>query len=107
MNHVVGIDLIFIWEGSKENIPYLNVTDWGTHYSMFQRVPKGKKAPWNVWLAFCRRWLRAFGPPEILVVDEGKEFMGTFADRASEAGCLVSTIDARAPWKNAKTERAG
>eukprot|EP00959_Pyramimonas_sp_CCMP1952_P152830 3197513-Pyramimonas_sp.AAC.1 len=33
--------------------------------------------------------------------------MGTFADRASEAGCLVSTIDARAPWKNAKTERAG
>eukprot|EP00959_Pyramimonas_sp_CCMP1952_P313433 6560312-Pyramimonas_sp.AAC.1 len=56
---------------------------------MFQRVPKGKKTPWNVWFAFCRCWLRVFGPPEFLVVDEGKEFMGTFADRASEAGCLA------------------
>eukprot|EP00959_Pyramimonas_sp_CCMP1952_P176049 3679053-Pyramimonas_sp.AAC.1 len=74
---------------------------------MLQKFPKGNKTPWNVWLAFCRSWPRVFGPPEILVVDEGKEFMGTFADRAGEEGCLVSTIDARAPWKNAKTERAG
>eukprot|EP00959_Pyramimonas_sp_CCMP1952_P246456 5151361-Pyramimonas_sp.AAC.1 len=54
----------------------------------------------------CRSWLRVFGPREILVVDEGKEFMVTFADRAAEEGCLIPTIDARAPWENAKTERA-
>eukprot|EP00959_Pyramimonas_sp_CCMP1952_P203605 4257710-Pyramimonas_sp.AAC.1 len=66
MNHAVGVGLIFIKEGNKVQVPYLNIADWGTHYSMFQRVPKGKKTPYNVWLAFCWSWLRAFGPPEIL-----------------------------------------
>eukprot|EP00959_Pyramimonas_sp_CCMP1952_P086242 1803743-Pyramimonas_sp.AAC.1 len=33
--------------------------------------------------------------------------MGTFADRATEEGCPVSTFDARAPWMNANNERAG
>eukprot|EP00959_Pyramimonas_sp_CCMP1952_P308727 6461260-Pyramimonas_sp.AAC.1 len=62
---------------------------------MFQRVPKGKKTPHDVWLAFCRSWPRVPGLPEILAAGGGG-FMGAFADRAAEEGCLISTIDALA-----------
>ena len=42
-----------------------------------------------------------------MVLDEGREFMAEFADCASTAGALVQPVDARSPWKNAKTERHG
>ena len=74
LNHVVGVDLVFLRMPGKEKVPYLNATCWGSHYQMLQKVPKGKKKALNVWLAFCRSWLRVFGAPEIIVVDEGKEF---------------------------------
>ena len=64
----------------------MNCVCWGTHYQMFQKIPTGKRKPHQVWRAFCRSWLRVFGVPEVMVLDEGREFMAEFADRASPAG---------------------
>jgi len=107
LNHVVGVDVVFLRQHNKPSVPFLNCVCWGTHYQMLQRIPTGKRKPHQVWRAFCRSWLRVFGVPEILLLDEGREFMAEFADRAATAAALVQTVDARSPWKNAKTERHG
>ena len=48
-----------------------------------------------------------FGMPEAVVADQGREFMGSFAQRAGEGGAVVRMIGARAPWQNGRTERHG
>ena len=45
--------------------------------------------------------------PEVIVVDTGTEFRGYFAEIASSHGCALLPTDARAPWQNGRTERAG
>ena len=108
LNHVVGIDLIFLPVPGKDRAaPYLTCACWGTHYQTIQKVPKGKKDRDAVWKAFVRSWRRFFGTPEIIVADPGKAFMGKFIERAGRDGSLVSTTDGRSPWKNAKAERHG
>lgn len=40
-------------------------------------------------------------------MDQGREFVGPFARKATEHGCLVKVIGARAPWQQGRTERHG
>ena len=52
-------------------------------------------------------WCRTFGMPDVILLDQGREFSGQFAARATDAGALLRVIGARAPWQNGKTERHG
>ena len=45
--------------------------------------------------------------PEVIVVDPGTEFAGEFAEMASAYGAIALPTDARSPWQNGRTERAG
>eukprot|EP00439_Symbiodinium_sp_Y106_P075644 s391_g15.t1 len=103
---IIGIDVIHLPALSKqENFPALNIVDWGSGYSMVERI-KDMSAD-HVWRTFMRTWVRTFGAPEVLIADLGTEFRGEFADLASQCGTLVRHIGARSPWQNGKTERAG
>ena len=48
-----------------------------------------------------------FGMPQMLILDPGTEFQKHFADQAGARGCIILPIDARSPWQNGRTERAG
>ncbi|CAE7227250.1 RE1 [Symbiodinium sp. CCMP2592] len=103
---VIGIDVIHLPAlNRQESFPALNVVDWGSGYSMVERL-KEMTAD-HVWRTFMRTWVRTFGAPEVLIADLGTEFRGEFADLASQCGTLVRHIGARSPWQNGKTERAG
>ena len=65
------------------------------------------KTPENVFSTFVRVWARIFGFPEIAVVDPGGEFMGYFAEMLNHNGTAILPTDARSPWQNGRTERAG
>ena len=53
-------------------------------------------------------WVKHCGWPEIIVHDQGPEFMGSeFQNPAGAAGVLTMPIDSQSPWQNEKTERAG
>ena len=53
-------------------------------------------------------WVKHCGWPEIIVHDQGPEFMGhEFQNPAGAAGVLTMPIDSQSPWQNGKTERAG
>ena len=58
--------------------------------------------------AFKIAWLKHHGWPEIIVHDQGPEFMGSeFQNPARAAGFLSMPIDSQSFWQNGKTEKAG
>lgn len=70
-NTVVGINLIFE-EVFGETIPMLNCLCWGTNYQ--QVVLCVNKTSQKVMNVFWNEWIKHFGPPQLLVVDRGKDF---------------------------------
>ena len=53
-------------------------------------------------------WVKHYGWPEVLVHDQGPEFMGRECQNlAGTAGVLTMPIDSQSPWQNGKTDRAG
>ena len=100
-NQVVGIDLF----KTHEKL-FLNCLCWGTDLQMVKEIPS-KKAE-DVLAAFYEVWIAHYGPPGLVVADQGKEFVGSkFADTIGEMGIPVHYIDVRSPWQNSRTERAG
>ncbi len=58
--------------------------------------------------AFFDLWVKHYGPPELVVADQGAEFTGAALVTAmNEHGFLVHYTDSRSQWQNGKTERAG
>ena len=87
---------------------WLNCICWGTSFQLVGKVSgDGHKTAENVWNTFVSTWGRIFGMPEVMVVDPGTEFQGYFAEMAASNGISLLPTDARAPWQNGRTERAG
>ena len=103
---VVGVDVVY-FPGLEpsQSVPVLNIIDWASCYQMLE--PLEEKSAQHVWTKFQQSWARTFGMPELIVVDQGREFLGDFGRQANEAGSLIRTIGARAPWQQGRTERHG
>lgn len=105
-NQTIGVDIVYMpWTDPTQQVPVLNIVDWGTCFQVLEPA-QGLTAE-KAWTAFMRGWVRIFGMPKILVVDQGREFLGEFARKGGEHGALIRTIGARAPWQNGRTERHG
>eukprot|EP00435_Cladocopium_sp_Y103_P018800 s2487_g4.t1 len=105
-NKVIGVDVTYVPNvGGGGVFPVLNILDWGTNYQMMERL-EGKQ-PQEVWDALERVWFRTFGPPEIIVTDQGKEFSQLFQVEASKKGIVAHQTAAKAPWQQGRTERHG
>lgn len=119
-NYVVGLDCIDIPganDGPAE--PWLNSLCWDTAFQSVDRLPRLEvedpemtplqcKTSLNVWVCFATNWIKFFGPPEILVTDQGTEFLGLdFMERAAASGITQLPINSKAPWENGRTENAG
>ena len=100
-NRVVGVDLMFY-----EDHVLLNMLDWGTDLQIVVEV-EDKRAQ-TVCTAFMAQWVAHYGPPSLVIADQGKEFVSEeFGGRLGEHGISVHYTDVRSPWQNARTERAG
>ena len=84
-----------------------NVVCWGTGLQIVQALWNGHTAH-AVMSDFKAVWVKHYGWPEIIVYDQGPEFMGSeFQNPVGAAGVLTMPIDSQGPWQNGKTERAG
>ena len=58
--------------------------------------------------AYRNNWLRSYGRPRILVVDQQRSLCtGIFAKKVKSDGTRLEMTPLDAPWRNGKTERAG
>ena len=107
-NVVIGVDLIFLYgENNRDELPVLNCTCFGTLYSTFTLVHPNRRGSQLVWAAFAQAWLRVFGAPSFIIMDQGLEFMGSFLDGVENHAIRPLWIDRDAPWQNGITERRG
>lgn len=104
-NQVVGLDLCFA-ELFNEPVILLNVFCWGANYQQACAV-RGKSAE-EVLNAFLRLWIQPYGPPELLVMDRGKEFYNNlFQQSVGGLGVALRYADPQSRWQNSRTEKAG
>ena len=100
-NEVVGIDLMF----SHKKI-LVNMVCWGTSYQWVQRIKD--KSSEEVTRAVMTSWVAHYGPPRLLIADQGTEFTSrAFTQTMADQGVMLHFADIRAPWQNARTERFG
>ena len=100
-NEVVGVDLIYI-----NRRPLLNMLCWGTNFQQVELLPD--QTAITVSRALVSNWFAHYGPPTLLVCDQGPEFIGKdFVDLMGDYAVTVHFTDTHSPWQNSRTERAG
>ena len=94
---------------SPQTIPKLffcNMVCWGTLYQLC--IPVVDKTAETVAKCVAERWIQYFGPPLVIIADQGKEFVGTQFKEFTNANSIhLHIIDVRGPWQNGRTERHG
>ena len=101
--------LFYDFEGKKYT--FLNTLCWGTNKQVVIRVKtaeEGHPTALECRSAFMHGWVRPFGWPEMVVLDQGPEFLGSdFGEWVNQWGVLPHYTDGNSPWQNGRTERAG
>jgi transposase InsO family protein len=104
-NQVVGMDLVEFPDQGNTKI-LANMLCWGTGFQMACLMPN--KTSVSARDAFANAWIKHYGWMELLVTDQGPEFVGReFSTYVAENGCLQHFIDSQSPWQQGRTERAG
>ena len=105
-NETLGLDLFEIESPDNSKIVFCNMVCWGTLYQLC--IPVVDKTAETVAKCVAERWIQYFGPPLVIIADQGKEFVGTqFKEFTNANSILLHIIDVRAPWQNGRTERHG
>ena len=100
-NEVLGIDLIYY-----ERQPLLNMLCWGTNFQQVILLPDASAKETAKALIQC--WFSHYGPPNMIVCDQGPEFVGKeFSLPVSDYAVMLHYTDTASPWQNSRTERAG
>lgn len=107
---MIGIDVLFVHGATpREEHPILNITCVGTLYNTFTMIHPTRRASALVWAALLKCWLRVFGSPSFIIMDQGLEFQGEFIEGLESQGKQPILIDRDrdAPFQNRVTERRG
>ena len=100
-NEVVGLDLFFL-----DRRTFLNMVCWGTNFQLVELI--GDKSSSTVTTTFAQSWLAHYGPPAMVICDQGTEFTGQdFINLMSDNATVVHFTDTASPWQNSRTEKAG
>lgn len=104
-NEVIGTD-VFYFDWKDHKYPMLNTICWGSGLQVVERL--GAVTSEETHQAILRSWLVPFGPPSLIIVDQGREFFGReFSARLMELGIMIHFTDTNSPWQNTRAERAG
>jgi transposase InsO family protein len=105
-NESMGVDLFDIDNPDGSKAWFCNMVCWGTLYQLCIPVPD--KTADTAAKCVTEHWIRYFGPPKVLIADQGREFVGQmFKDMCTANAILLHVTDVRAPWQNGRTERHG
>lgn len=106
-NHSVYIDIFYIKEGhakEERSLPVLHVIDEATRFQAARFIDT-KKAD-HVWDTFKSCWIDTYlGPPDFLIVDAGKEFLGDFKRNAKTMSIQLEHAPTEAHHKIGIVER--
>ena len=105
-NDVVGLDLFFLNTDEKHTLLAMNIVCWCT--GLQRVIPSRDQSGETLRNAYRNNWLRSYGTPRILVVDQQRSLCsGIFAEKVESDGTRLEVTPLEAPWRNGKTERAG
>ena len=83
-----------------------HATDYATRFQLAEIIPDKSTA--SVVKFLSNRWVATFGPPRVMVVDQGREFISwEMEEYASSQSILLHHIAVQAPWQNGVAERSG
>ena len=105
VNHVAGIDLIYVNNLTGVSEFWLSCICWGSNFQLVS--DDNQKSGASVWKCVVERWRRFPGHPEILVVDSGTEFQGDFAEACDANGITLPPNNPKTPLQNGRTECVG
>eukprot|EP00969_Alexandrium_andersonii_P295920 13079551-Alexandrium_andersonii.AAC.1 len=91
-NETVGIDLLEYTFSNGHKVDICNMVCWGTLYQVCVPIPDKSAA--TVAKTFCETWVRYFGPPLVLIADQGREFVGSaFSEMCDRNAVLLHIVD--------------
>ena len=105
INEVVGVDSIQLRCNFSQKIKYcLNIIDYHSHFQLI--VPLRDHTAEAARDGY-RQWVKIFGPPRKLLLDQGKEFQKQFCDAAEADGTEVVPSSLETPQQRGFVERNG
>ncbi len=102
----VHIDLVEMYDASEAKHMVVHMTDHATRFQLAEVLPD--KSTKSVVSFIKRRWMPIFGPPKVLVADQGREFVSwEMEEFCASASILLWHAAVQAPWQNGVAEKSG
>ena len=106
MGDQIHVDLLEVFDTSEKKYVVAHATDGATRFQMAEILPD--KSTKSVVRFLSTRWIATFGPPRVMVVDQGREFVSwEMEEFAGSQSILLHHIAVQAPWQNGIAERSG
>ena len=106
MGDQVHVDLLEIEDVNEVRYYVAHATDYATRFQLAEVLPD--KSTKSVVKFLTNKWLAMFGPPRVLVCDQGREFVSwEMEEWASSHSVMLHHIAVQAPWQNGIAERSG
>ena len=103
-NDVVGLDLFFLNTYEKNTLPATNIVCWGT--GLQRVIPIRNPSGETLRDAHRNNWLRSYGRPRILVVDQQRSLCsGIFAEKVESDGTRLEVTPLEAQNVRARIGR--
>ena len=100
------IDLLVVEDAFKQSFYVVHVTDKVSRYQLAALVPNKSSAEVTRFLSTM--WLPLLGAPQILVADQGREFISReFEEWCGMHSIFLHHIGVQCPWQNGIAERSG
>ena len=102
----VHVDLLEVEDCQEQKYYVCHCTDAATRFQVAEVLPNKSTAAVIEFLS--KRWVAMFGPPRVLVCDQGREFISwEMEEWASSMSIMLHHIAVQAPWQNGVAERSG
>ena len=102
----VHVDVFEAKDINEERFYIIHAIDWMSRFQMAEALAGKSSEAIATW--FLERWMPIFGPPRVLVADQGREFLSwEFQEMCDRHSILLHHIPVQAPWANGVCERGG
>ena len=96
------MDIFYVNDVAQQTYPMLGMICVATWMHVAARVRS--RDPDDVFWIFSTSWLRPFGLPKLILVDQDGCFQGNFEFRVTQLGIVQEAVPAEAHWKLGKIE---
>ena len=104
-NERILSDSFYIWDAAGEKFCVTHVLD---AFSLYQIAVAAKDPSSELTTALLRdRWIGVFGPPAVLMTDQGSEFKGTLEPLLQTFAIFHEMVPPTAHWRMSLAERHG